>query len=161
MFLEEISSKITLVWGHKYPCRECPSVSPSVAPPDSSLPPKSGDKLSNQPARPSGTKPPVIDAPIAAINVSKYSKDDLQKIFKAILEARAPVFDPAPASVVSEVPQEKLKARFPDVYCGKSHMDCSNFCQQYEDFFATPRAIGPTQIPFAASFLRDQINFRW
>ncbi len=40
-------------------------------------------------------------------------------------------------------------------------MECYNFCQQYEDHFATCGAIGPNRIPFAASFLRDRINFRW
>ena len=40
-------------------------------------------------------------------------------------------------------------------------MDCYNFCQQCEDYFATAGATGPTRIPFAASFLRDRISFRW
>ncbi len=57
--------------------------------------------------------------------------------------------------------RDKLKAKTPDVYCGKSHIECYNFCQQYEDHFATCGATRPHQIPFAASFLRDRINFRW
>ena len=81
----------------------------------------------------------------------------MQRILKAVLETRAPT----PALAVSEIPWEKLKARFPDVYRGKSHMDCYNFCQQCEDYFATARATGPTRIPFAASFFRDRISFRW
>ncbi len=40
-------------------------------------------------------------------------------------------------------------------------MEYYNFCQQCEDHFATCGAIGPNRIPFAASFLRDRINFRW
>ncbi len=56
---------------------------------------------------------------------------------------------------------DKLKAKTPDVYRGRSHMKCYNFCQQCEDHFATCGATGPNQIPFAASFLRDRINFRW
>ena len=40
-------------------------------------------------------------------------------------------------------------------------MDCYNFCQQYEDYFATAGATGPTRILFATSFLRDRISFRW
>ena len=40
-------------------------------------------------------------------------------------------------------------------------MDCYNFCQQYEDYFATARATGPTRIPFATSFLWDRISFCW
>ena len=40
-------------------------------------------------------------------------------------------------------------------------MDCYNFCQQCEDYFATAGATGPTRIPFATSFLRDRISCRW
>ena len=78
---------MTSVWGRGRPCRERPSVASSVAPLESSLPPNSGDELSNQPARPLGTKPPFTDALIAATNVLKYFKDDLQRILKAVLEA--------------------------------------------------------------------------
>ncbi len=40
-------------------------------------------------------------------------------------------------------------------------MECYNFCQQCEDYFATYAATGPNRIPFGASFLRNRINFRW
>ena len=40
-------------------------------------------------------------------------------------------------------------------------MDCYNFCQQCEDYFATAGTTGPIRILFAASSLRDRINFRW
>ena len=162
---------MTLVRGRRRFYRERPSatpfVAPSVAPLDSSQPPKSGDKLFNQPAGPSRTKPPVTDALIVTTNVPKYSEDNLQRIFKAVLEAQAPVSAPAPAPtpalilIISKALQEKLKARSPDVYCGKSHMDCHNFYQQCENYFATVGATGPTRIPFAASFLWDRISFRW
>ena len=146
---------MTSVRGRGRPCRKRPSVAssiaPSVAPPDSSPPPESGDELSDQPARPLGPKPPVANAP-SATSVLKYSEDDLQKIFKAVLEARAPVPAPVPvpapapalASIVAEAPWEKLKARSPDLYREKSHMDCYNFCQQCEDYFATVGATEPT-----------------
>ncbi len=56
---------------------------------------------------------------------------------------------------------DKLKAKTPDVYCGRSYMECYSFYQQCEDYFATCGATGPNRILFAASFLQDQINFRW
>ncbi len=56
---------------------------------------------------------------------------------------------------------DKLKAKTPDVYCARSHMECYNFCQQCEDHFATYAATKPNRIPFAPSFFQDQINFRW
>ena len=161
---------MTSLRGCGRPRWEHPSVAPSVAlfiaPPDSSPPPKSGDKLSDQPARPSEAKP-LANAPAAATNIFKYSEDDLQRIFKAVLEAQALilVFASAPASVlalvVSKMPRKKLKTCSPDVYCRKSHIDCYKFCQQCENYFATAGATGPTQIPFIASFLWDWINFRW
>ena len=174
VFLEEISSKMTSVGGRGRPRHERFSAAPSVAPPDSSPPPESGDELSEQPAGPS-TKPPVANAPAAANSIPKYSEDDLQQILKTVLEARvpapapvlapasvlAPLPAPAPAPIVAEAPREKLKARSPDLYRGKSYIDCYNFCQQYEDHFATNGATGPTRIPFVASFLRERISFCW
>ena len=53
--------------------------------------------------------------------MAKYTEEDLQQILKAVLEAQVPAFDE---------PREKLwKARTHDLYYGKSHMECYNFCQ--------------------------------
>ena len=162
--LEEISFKMTSVQGCRRPCHDRSSAAPSITLSDSFPPPEVGDELSDQPARPLGTKPPFANA-LAATSVLKYSKDDLQRIFKAILGARAlvpalaPIFALAP--IVAKAPWEKLKVRSPDVYRRKSHINCYNFCQQCEDYFATTGITGPTRILFAASFLRDWISFRW
>ena len=40
-------------------------------------------------------------------------------------------------------------------------MDCYNFGQQCENYFATAGAMGSTRISFAASFLWNRISFRW
>ena len=53
--------------------------------------------------------------------MAKYTKEDLQRILKAVLEAQVPVYN--------EARKKPLKARSPDVYCGKSHMEYYNFCQ--------------------------------
>lgn len=59
-------------------------------------------------------------------------------------------------------PRERsLQARFPDLYYGKSHMDCYQLCQQCEDHFETAGATGSNRVPFAASFLRGTVNFCW
>ena len=53
--------------------------------------------------------------------VAKYTEEDLQKILRTVLKARAPS---------SDGPHEKpLKARLPDVYCDQSHIECYNFYQ--------------------------------
>ena len=54
-----------------------------------------------------------------------------------------------------------FKAKMPDVYYGKLHMDCYHFCQQCEDHFETSWATGTNRTPFAASFPRGNINVRW
>ena len=158
---------MTSVWGRGRPRRKHSSAAPSVAPPDSSPTLKLGDKLSEQSAGPLGTKPPVANA-FAATSIPKYSKDDLQQIFKTVLEAwasaptPAPALvlasAPAPAPIVAEVPWEKLKAYSPDVYRRKSYIDCYNFCQQYKNYFAIARDLRPTQIPFVALFLWERIS---
>lgn len=62
----------------------------------------------------------------------------------------------------NQKPQEKpLKAKNPDIYFGKSHMDCYNFCQKWKDHFATARATGSNCIPFAATFFCEIISLHW
>lgn len=100
----------------------------------------------------------------AAINIPKYSKDKLQQIFKTILEARAlaPISAPALAPAALEKPQDKpLIARFLDIYCTKSYMNCYNFCQQYNYYFAIVGATEANQISFAAFFLQNWNSFCW
>ena len=161
---------MTSVRGRGRPRHERLSVTPSVAPSNSFPPSESGDELFDQLARLSGLKTQLANA-LATTIILKYSEDDLQRILKAVLEARAPVpalalapaYAPAPAlaPIVAKAPREKLKACSLDVYRGKSHMDYYNFWQQYEDYFATTGITEPTRILFATSFLRDRISFRW
>ena len=137
--LEEISSKMTSIRGRRHPRREHSSATLSIALPNCFSPFESGDKLSNQHDGPLGTKLLIVNTLATITNILKYSKDDMQQILKTVMEAwhpaptlvLAPVPAPAPALalIVAETPREKLKARFPDVYLGKSHMDCYNFCQ--------------------------------
>ena len=84
-----------------------------------------------------------------------HTQEDLQKITKLCID-----------SFLKENRQEKprkgqLKARFLDLYYGKSHMECYYFCQQCKDHFDTAGATGSNRTPFAASFLCGRISFRW
>ena len=54
-------------------------------------------------------------------SIAKYIEDDLQKIFRIVLKAHTPLFD--------RFCENLLKARLPDVYCGKFHIEYYNFCQ--------------------------------
>ena len=91
----------------------------------------------------------------AETQTPKYTKADLLRILKIFSETKGQ--EPKP-----EVSRERpLKAKVPDVYFEKSHMDCYHFCQQCKDLFETAGATGSNRTPFAASFLRGNINFRW
>lgn len=57
--------------------------------------------------------------------------------------------------------KDKLNAKIPDVYRGRSYLEFYNFCQQSEDHLATVKATGLNWIPFSAFFLWDRIHFHW
>ena len=92
-----------------------------------------------------------------ATGPAKYTEEDLQRITKLCMES----FLQAQGSRHEGPREGQLKARFPDLYYGKSHMECYHFCQQCEDHFDTAGATGSNRTPFAASFLRGRISFRW
>ena len=110
---------------------------------------------------------PVV-APLAASgfansSVVRYLEDNLKWILRTVLDSRplAPV--PAPAAVPHyEGPCKRpLKARFPDIYWDKTHLECYNFFQQCKDHFISADATGLNRVPFAATFLKDTALFRW
>ena len=97
--------------------------------------------------------PPVVSA---LSSVAQYLEDDLQRIFKTILDFRRP----APLLALSLALQQykdpckkPLKARFPDIYWDKTHLECYNFFQQWKDHFTTAGAKGQNRVPFAIIFL--------
>ena len=80
---------------------------------------------------------PLLASTSAVDSMVGYSEADFQRIFRTVLEARPPVPPPQPL-VFPDGPCEKpLKARFLELYRGKTHVECYNFIQQYEDHFAT------------------------
>lgn len=72
--------------------------------------------------------PPPAPEPGPAPAVT-YTEADLQRLLRICMAAKGPSND--------EPRESPLKARFPDRYSGKSHMDCFHFCQQCEDHFET------------------------
>ena len=72
-----------------------------------------------------------------------------QAKFQASIQVITPLVEPK---------EQPLKARFPDLYFGKSHLDCIWFYQQCKDHLNTARTHGDNRIWFAASFLRDGIS---
>ena len=68
-------------------------------------------------------------APAVVNSTVKYSKTDFQQILRTVLETRPPA--PTPQLLVfSDGPYKKpLKARFSELYRGKTHIECYNFIQ--------------------------------
>ena len=80
---------------------------------------------------------PVV-APFATsgstdFSVVRYWEDDLQRIFRTVLDSRPPAPVPAPVAAASpyfEGPHVRLlKARFLDIYWDKTHLKYYNFLQ--------------------------------
>ena len=95
---------MTFIQSRRRLCRERISKSPlgSLFPPESSY--------NKTPVNPPTVKPLV----------AKYLEENVQKILKTVLKVQAPPSD--------RLCKKPLKTRLPDVYCGKSHMECYNFC---------------------------------
>ena len=100
-------------------------------------------------------------APPAVNSTVRYSEADLQRIFRTVLETRSSTLTPQPI-VFPDGPCERLlKATFPELYRGKTHMECYNFIQQWEDYFATAGAKKPNRVLFVATSFWEQALFRW
>ena len=131
---------------------------------------KGSDHRTPAPATSRALTPAValVVAPLAVFgsadsSVVRYSKDDLRRILRIVLDSRplAPVPAPAAAPHYEGPCERPLKAWFPDIYWGKTHLECYNFFQQCKDHFAPAGATGLNQVLFAAIFLKDTALFRW
>ena len=83
------------------------------------------------------------------------SKDLFTKFMKVFMETTQ-----AQAQALAEPREHSLKAKTPETYWGKFHIECYHFCQQCENHFKTSGATGINYIPFAASFFRGSISLR-
>ena len=86
---------------------------------------------------------PVLPTP----DVAQYMQKDMDHLFQTFFQALKGRFE------------DKFKAKTLDVYYNRSHIECYNFCQLCEEYFTTCGATESNQIPFAAFFLQDRINF--
>ena len=91
----------------------------------------------------------------------RYTDKNLQRATKLALESFVKGQEHGQLQASTAPRDRPLKARNPDLYYGSSHMECYYFCRQCVDHFDTAGATGHKRVPFAASFLRDRINFRW
>ena len=98
------------------------------------------------PTPPEASTPPLV-APTSEDLFTKF-----MKVFIKTMQAQA--------QALAEPRERPLKAKTPETYWGKSHIECYHFYQQCEDHFETSGATGMNRTPFAASFLRGSINLR-
>ena len=129
-------------------------------------PPTGKDELvGTAPTEGSGTPTPtpvVSRAPTLASAIAPAAAPSLNnKLFKQFMKAYLEAQVPGRTELDSEPCKQLLKAQFPDLYYGNSHMDCYRFCQQCEDHFETAGAKGPNRILFAALFLCGSVTQRW
>ena len=89
------------------------------------------------------------------------NKGFFQQFMKAYLENQNQNQAPSLAPIQAKLWEQPLKARFPDLYYGNSHLDCYRFCQQCEDHFNIARASMPNRISFTALFFHGSIVLRW
>ena len=94
-----------------------------------------------------------LKAPTPPLILSS-AEDLFTKFMKVFIETTQ-------AQALAEPQERTLKARTPEIYWGKSHMECYHFCQQCEDHFETLGATGINRTLFAASFFCNFISFRW
>lgn len=66
----------------------------------------------------------------------------------------------APPAPVEPI-ERPLEGRYPDLYSGKSRLDCHRFIQQCENHFDAAGATGKNRTYFAATFLRDRMSLLW
>ena len=100
--------------------------------------------------------PALNPAPVPAPTPAPVASEELfKKFMKAYLETNQGPRQPP------EERKQTLKAKVPEVYYGKSHMDCYHFCQQCKDHFETAGTNGFNRTPFVASFLCGNISVYW
>ena len=99
-----------------------------------------------------------------SLSMAQYLKDNLQQIFRILLDFKPLALLPAPALALQQYkgPCERpLKDQFLDVYQGKTHLEFSNFFQQYEEYFAIAGAKSKSWVLFVAIFFKDTPLFCW
>lgn len=127
--------------------------------PGSALIGSTGHNEPEEPASDAGAQIPSDAGGVAPAStpVLKYTEEDLQKWFiQAQVHEQAQVHWPDQATG-----ELYIEPRFPDLYFGKSHMECFEFCLQCENHFDIAGITGFNRSTVAASFLRGRINYRW
>ena len=100
--------------------------------------------------------PTVAPSVVAALfSIARYLEDDLQRIFRTVLDSKllalSSAFTPQQYKGLCEKP---LKTQFLDIYWDKTYLEYYNFFQQCEDHFTSTGAKGQNWMPFTANGYR-------
>ena len=98
------------------------------------------------PTPPEASTPPLV---------TFTSEDLFTKFMKVFMKTTQ-----TQVQALAEPRERPLKAKTPETYWGKSHMECYHFYQQCEDYFETLGTTGMNRTPFAALFLCGSISLR-
>ena len=93
----------------------------------------------------------LIPAPVPA-PAPLFSHELFKQFIKAYLKSNQGLRQPPMEH------EQPLKAKIPEMYYGKSNIDCYHFCQQCEDHFKTAGATGTNRTLFAAFFFCGSIS---
>ena len=151
--------------------RRSPRYSPCQNPPPTSLVedeltrdlgPVGGPYLGSSSPAPSRNSTPGHDQVLALVpalaNISALTPVPTNQLFKKFIKAylesnQGPKQPPTKR-------KQLFKAKVPEVYEGKLHMDCYHFCQQSKAYFETAGATGTNRTSVAAFFLCENISVR-
>ena len=98
----------------------------------------------------------LIPVPLSTLTLAPVDIDELfKKFMKAYLETNQRPKQPPVER------KQTFKAKLPEVYYDKSHIDCYHFCHQCKDYFKTTGATEFNRTLFATFFLRGNISVRW
>lgn len=153
-------AKSTTIIRHRRFCKDQASITPLTPSQDAFLI-SNGDKelglSASTFAPPESAANPTLGSISAILQVPKYTKNDLQRIFKVVLDVK-----PFATRKNFNKSQERiLKPWALDVYMNKFHIDCYNFIQQCENYFANSGSKGHNQVPFVTIFFKEKALNWW
>lgn len=97
----------------------------------------------------------------ASFQIPKYTRDDLQRILKTVLEAQPLTARGKDQKIFEDPLKWALKPKAPDGYKSKSYINCYNFIQKCKDYFAMFESQNCNQVSFAIMFSKERSLNRW
>ena len=117
--------------------------------------PQKQDELAGAKFDADSNKPSTLPKAPTLPLVLPPTKNLLTKLIKVFIQTTQ-----AQAQALAELQKRPLKAKTPETYWSKSHIEYYQICQQCENYFKTSGATEMNRTPFTVSFLRGSISIR-